>query len=157
MIFLDGILFLTALGFIGEGLSKYVETESVEKHSNGWAGNLQSVCKKLKLAFHVGIIVLFEGSGALVFFGSWDFLIREFAYLNVFMRVVGIILFTALYLTISGSSVVRVDCALKTKMPRSHNLSIGSLLNHRIISSATRSTSSVIPDQPSPSSDSFTQ
>ena len=107
--FLDDTLFLTALEFIIERSSKHVEsTQSVGKNSNGGTGHPLSVHEKLRVAFYLGIIVRFGGSSTVVLFGSLGFVIHKFENLNASIRVIGIILFTALYLTISNSPVIRI-------------------------------------------------
>ena len=108
LIFMDGVLFVLALRFIVEGLSKHLKkTQISESNAGRGEGSLHMVHRRLSMASHIGIISLFGGSGTMVFFGSWDFLFRKFAYLAVIMRLIGIILFATLYATISGSPVMK--------------------------------------------------
>ena len=128
LIFMDGILFVLALRFIVKGLSNHLKKPQIsESNADRGKGSLHMVHRRLSMASHIGIISLFGSSGMMVFFGSWDFLFRKFAYLAVIMRLIGIILFATLYATISGSPV------MKAKKP---GISLSSKFFYRINSTA---------------------
>ena len=101
LIFLYGILYIATLGFIVERLKNHIE-ELSDIEMTGDKSVLQLVLKRLSVAYYVGSGSLLGGSALLILFGSWDFLFRKFAYLSIFARINSIILFTVLFVTISG-------------------------------------------------------
>ena len=102
LVFFYVILFLTALGHIVSELSSHLTTFRDIETSSG-SDALKLVCSRLKLAYRVGGVSLMGGAALMVLFGSWNFLYTKFVYLGFIVRLNSLILFTILYITISGA------------------------------------------------------
>ena len=111
LLFLYVILYLVALGFMIDELSSHIEIYG-DLAITGESHNLRSVLRKLNSAYYIGGAFILSGSAAMVLFGSFDFLLQQFAYLGIIVRFNGIVVFTLLHLTIAG---VPVSAGLMTK------------------------------------------
>ena len=112
MIFYYNVLFLTALGFIVAELSAYLDTAQVQLR--GGTNAVSLVCRRLKFVYKFGGASLFGGALLMILCGSWDFLFRKFAYINILLRLNSILFFTLLFITISGVASGNVTSKLMT-------------------------------------------
>ena len=97
-----GIFFLTALRFMIAELSSHIKNFNFLDFSTE-VDNLPLVCRRLKVVYYSCSLFLVGGSGLMILFGSWEYLFRNFAYLSVVARLIVLIVFTVLYISISGT------------------------------------------------------
>lgn len=113
LLFAYVILYLVAFRFIIVELSFHLEN-SFNADITGGSHDLKLVLRRLKFAFYTGGASLLGASAAMVLFGSWDTLFYKFAYLGIFVRFIGIIIFSLLHMTISKVPVPPIE-RLSTK------------------------------------------
>ena len=97
-----GIFFLTALRYMIAELSSHIKKINFLDFTTE-VGNLPLVCRRLKVVYYCCSTFLVGGSGIMILFGSWDYLFRKYAYLSVVARLIVLIIFTLLYISISGT------------------------------------------------------
>lgn len=97
LVFIYGILFITALGFLLAELSSYLESSSLEN-----SDDLRVVQRRMSLAYYAGGSVIIFGSSAMTVFGSWDFLLSKASYIIIGARLLGMPLFMILTITLSS-------------------------------------------------------
>ena len=102
LVFLYGLFFLAALKFMVAELTSHLEKYSFLETSNE-VDNLPTVCRRLKTAYYLGGTILIAGSTIMILFGSLDILLRKYAYLGVAIRLISLIAFTILFISISGA------------------------------------------------------
>lgn len=95
-IFIYGILFMTALGYLLSELSAHINSTEIETEND-----LKIVLKRLNRAYYIGGGLILVGSCNMMIFGSYDYLLRKVSYLLLFVRIIGIEVFFILIVTIS--------------------------------------------------------
>ena len=65
--------------------------------------NLPTVCRRLKVAYYVCGTILIAGSTIMILFGSLEVLLQKYAYLSVAIRLISLIVFVILFISISGA------------------------------------------------------
>ena len=102
LVFLYGLFFLTALNFMVAELTSHLEKYSFLETSNE-VDNLPTVCRRLKVAYYVCGTILIAGSTIMILFGSLEVLLQKYAYLSVAIRLISLIVFVILFISISGA------------------------------------------------------
>ena len=102
LVFLYGLFFLAALNFMVAELTSHLEKYSFLETSNE-VDNLPTVCRRLKVAYYVCGTILIAGSTIMILFGSSRDFFRKYAYFSVGIRLIGLIVFTILFISISGA------------------------------------------------------
>jgi hypothetical protein len=96
LVFVYGILFITALGFLLAELTAFLKSSTV-----GTSDDLRVVHRRMSLAYYAGGGVIIFGSGAMTVFGSWEFLRHKASYIIIGARLLGMPLFMILTITLS--------------------------------------------------------
>ena len=96
LVFIYGLFFTTAIGILLSELAPYVNTAS-----SPHLGDLRVVCMRMRITYYLGGGIILFGSSAMAVFGSWDFLLNKVSYIIIFVRIIGMILFMILTMTLS--------------------------------------------------------
>ena len=93
LVFIYGVMFITALGLLMIELNSHIE---VSKNDH----DIQLVYRRIKAAYYIGGTLIIGGSSSMIIFGAWPFLLRKSTYMLLFVRIIGVPLFSVLLVTL---------------------------------------------------------